>query len=253
MSPSFADITPAAAARLLQDGPVALRGRVKEIGAATKDVPLIDTAAVVGVEEVLVAPPTFPDIGGRDVTIDLKDPARRGEHAVFLVRSWTYGATIGVVETARVGGIRSTDKVRSLFEEAVLQKEENLLRERIAGAEVVVAGVVVETRPAGESAATRFDTEHAPEWWEAELDVEEVFKGDPERRLLVMFPMSTDEVWIDCPKLQRGLRAIFLLRRDQQERGGPALWVGGLTALEPIDVQPVEDAERIRALVGKSR
>lgn len=253
MSPTFADITPAAAARLLREGPVALRGRVKETGAATEGVAPSDATAVVGVEEVLAAPRTFPDVGGRDVTISLKGPARRGEHAVFLVRSWTYGATIGVVETARVGGIRSTDKARSLFADALRQKEETLLRDRISGAEVVVAGVVVETRPAGERAETRIDTEHAPEWWEALVDVEEVFKGDPERRLVVLFPMSNDEIWIDCPKLQKGLRAIFILRRDQQERGGPGLWAPGLTALEPIDVQPVEDAERIRGLIRKSR
>ncbi|HEV2754735.1 MAG TPA: hypothetical protein VG318_03025 [Actinomycetota bacterium] len=253
MSPTFADITPAAAARLLRDGPVALRGRVKQMGAATDGIPPGDATAVVAVEEVLAAPRTFPDVGGRDVTIILKGPARRGEHAVFLVRSWTYGTTIGVVETARVGGIRSTDKARSLFAEAVRHKEETLLRERISGAEVVVAGVVVETRPAGERAKTKIDTEHAPQWWEAMIDVEEVFKGDPERRLVVLFPTSTDEIWIDCPKLQKGLRAIFVLRRDQQERGGPGLWAPGLTALEPIDVQPVEDAERIRGLTRKSR
>ena len=253
MSPTFADITPAAAARLLRDGPVALRGRVKETGAATEGVPPSDTTAVVGVEEMLVAPRTFPDVAGRDVTISLAGPARRGEHAVFLVRSWTYGTTIGVVESARVGGIRSTDKARSLFADASRLKEETLLRDRISGAEVVVAGVVVETRPAGDGAETKFDTEHAPEWWEALLDVEEVLKGDPERRLIVLFPMSTDEIWIDCPKLQKGLRAIFVLRRDQQERGGPGLWAPGLTALEPIDVQPVEDAERVRGLIGKSR
>ena len=249
--PDLSELTPATAAGLVRASAVALRGRVAETGASTEGVPAGDDTAVVAVEEIIHAPPTFPDVTGREVTIRLAGPARKGQHAVFFVQSWTYAATIGLIEVNRVGSLRSTDAARKLFSEAAQSEEARMHRERIEWADLVVVGTVREIRPAPEDKRVRIDTEHDPDWWEALVDVEETLKGDGGKRIEVLFPMSTDEIWIDSPKLERGLTAVFVLKRDQEERGGPGLWAPGLTALEPGDVRPVDDLERIRSEMGR--
>lgn len=250
---SFSEVTPAQAARMLQRTPVVFRGRVKATRAATEGVPLSDETAVVAVEELLIAPDTFPDVVGQEITVRLKQAARRGEHSVFLVQGWTYGATVGVSEVDRIGALRSTGEVRALFNQASERNGMRMLSERFAGADIVLAGVVTETRQAPEERRVRIDTEHDPEWWEAAVDVEETLKGESQRQVVLLFPASTDELWIDCPKLEPGLRAVFAIRRDQQERGGPGLWVPGLTVIDPMDVQPIDQLDRVRSLVGKSQ
>jgi hypothetical protein len=67
----------------------------------------------------------------------------------------------------------------------------------------------------------------------------------------VFFSPSTDEFWIDSPKLVPGLQGVFVLQRDQQERGFPALRVSGLTVLHPLDVQPRQALERVRTMLGR--
>jgi hypothetical protein len=47
------------------------------------------------------------------------------------------------------------------------------------------------------------------------------------------------------------MEATFILQRDQSEKGFPVLRVAGLTALNPLDVHPVEALPRIRTLLGR--
>ncbi len=64
-------------------------------------------------------------------------------------------------------------------------------------------------------------------------------------------PRSTDELWIDSPKFVPGQEGVWLLHRDQQERGAAAMRVSGaLTALDPIDFQPRDRLEQVRSLLG---
>jgi hypothetical protein len=251
--PEFSRLSAASAARLLEKSSLALRGRVKELAAATPGIQTGDDTAVVTVEEVLSAPPTFPKVAGRDITIRLKEKAHRGEHAVFLVDVWELAATVGVIEVARVSGLRSANAVSRRFADAVQRSSENIFRDRISGADVVVAGVVEETRLAASGESTGMAGARDPRFAEAIVTVDETLKGRTKRPLTVLFPTSRNDVWINSPRLRPGLRAVFLLRRGQRERGGPSLSTRDLTALEPIDVLPIESVDDIRKWIGKKR
>jgi hypothetical protein len=49
------------------------------------------------------------------------------------------------------------------------------------------------------------------------------------------------------------MEATFVLQRDQDEKGFPAHRLAGLTALNPLDVHPVEARPRVQRLLGQIR
>jgi hypothetical protein len=60
-------------------------------------------------------------------------------------------------------------------------------------------------------------------------------------------------MWIDAPKLRKGMAVLLLLQRDQQEKGMPVLRRPGWTALDPLDVLPPNQIERVRRLIKAPR
>jgi len=62
-------------------------------------------------------------------------------------------------------------------------------------------------------------------------------------------PRKNQEGWPDAPKLAPGQSYILILQRNQSEKGWPVLRVPGLTALDPLDVHPPDELERIRRLI----
>ena len=93
-------------------------------------------------------------------------------------------------------------------------------------------------------------TDEAVTYEKMKEKVHDALKGRPEGdSLRVVFPRSSDELWIESPKLEPGQRVILILQQDQQEKGWPVLRVPGLTALDPLDVQPPEQLDRVRKLV----
>jgi hypothetical protein len=81
------------------------------------------------------------------------------------------------------------------------------------------------------------------------IAVQSVEKGEQPQGLRVLFPASRDEMWIDSPKLRKGMRAILLLQRDQQEKGMPVLRRRGWTALDLLDVLSPDQIQRVRQLI----
>jgi hypothetical protein len=86
------------------------------------------------------------------------------------------------------------------------------------------------------------------------VKVHEVLKGKaPDQGIAVLFPTSLDELWIDSPKFAPGQTGVLILQRNQQEKGWSVLRVPGLTALDPLDVQPVEMLDAIRRIIASGR
>lgn len=235
---------------LVRQSQLAFLGTVERVGATTEaDVPFDDATAIVRVDQVLRAPELFQGLRGRRVTVQLRRdlPAKSGDAAVFFTRSWFYGESLGVVEVGR----RDADQVDALpgqIREAEKLLADEKLSERTRRAQLIVLGTVTGVGPAHPKPRKNPFTEHDPDWWLARIAVERVIKGNPPRRLQVLFADSVDEMWIDSPKLAKGQTAILLLQRDQQEKGMPALRRPGWTALDPLDVQPASELERVRRL-----
>jgi RNase P/RNase MRP subunit POP5 len=225
-------------------------GTVEKAG-ATAEVNITAEAsrAIVRVDRVLRAPELFQAVQGRRVTVQLhRDlPVKNGDAAVFFTRSWFYGESLGVVEVGRMDA-QLVDSLTSQIREAEERIADEKLSERIVRAQLIVLGTVTAVAPASPEARHSPFTEHDPDWWRAKIAVEKILKGRRPRNLSVLFAGSTDEMWIDSPKLEEGQTAIFLLQRDQKEKGMPALRRPGWTALDPLDVQPPSQLERVRRL-----
>jgi hypothetical protein len=230
------------------------RGTVRRENAATMaSVPPDAGTAVVLVDEVVKAPQALSGIAGREITLLPAEgrPVKGGQSAVFFTRSWLYGESLAVIEVGRLEPTTQVDEVRALVDEAESGLADQQFLDRLRRADLVVTGTVQETRP-WRGARSGPVSEHDPEWWEAVLEVDSVEKGQPPAGpLTVFFSPSTDEFWIDSPKLVPGLQGVFVLQRDQQERGFPALRVSGLTVLHPLDVQPRQALERVRTMLGR--
>ena len=239
-------------ADLLDGSQWVIRGTVRRLGTSTMpEVPASTNTSVVRVNEVLHGPRQFADHVGRDITVvsqDLKG-LKVGSSAVFFTRSWLYGQSLAVIEVGRLPGA-NPDKVAADIRSAEQSNFERRLAERVSAATLVVAGAVAEIGP-GPEPRQRVETEHAPEWAEAVVKVHEVLKGKaPDQGIAVLFPASLDELWIDSPKFAPGQTGVLILQRNQDEKGWPVLRVPGLTALDPLDVQPVEMLATIRKIIA---
>ena len=230
-------------------------GTIEKIGAATEaNIPVDDRTAIVRVDRVLRSTDQFRALNGREVTVQLRQeqPAAKGDTAVFFTRSWLYGKSLAVVEVGR-GNAKDEKALASEIEETEVKAADEKLGGRIATAELIVLGTVTRVRPAPGEKGRGPITEHDPDWWEATIAVDSVEKGQRPSELRVLFANSTDEMWIDSPKLRKGETAVFLLRQNQQEKGMPALRLSGWTALDSLDVQPPARIARLRSLIKAPR
>jgi hypothetical protein len=154
-----------------------------------------------------------------------------------------------VIEVGRLSSA-NPDKMAADIKSAEQANFERRLGERLAAAALVIVGAVADIRQ-GPEPRQRVETEHAPEWAEAVVKVHDVLKGKaPDQGIAVLFPTSLDELWIDSPKFAPGQTGVLILQRNQQEKGWPVLRVPGLTALDPLDVQPVEMSDAIRKIIA---
>jgi hypothetical protein len=223
-------------------------GVVERTGATTVELvePAKDTA-VVRVEQVLRKPADFGQRRGSKVTVKLGAPARKGQRAVFFTVGWISGTGLAVRELGRqpasdVGGTKRR------MEEAVQRQELAELRKRVGAAAAVVVGKVVETGPIGKRDLPPA-SEHDPLWRTAFVAVERVEKGDVKegQRLELAYASSRDVMWFRAPKPAPGERAVFLAHRRTLDE----LDVTALAIVEPLDVQPVEELERIRSVISR--
>lgn len=232
-----------------------IAGQLVRAGATTMSIePVPPNAGIFKIDEILHGPPLLNGFADKEITVLFKEPSavRAGTPAIIFATSWLYGESLGVIEVATMERAGVT---RSEIDAAYGRLADERLMERIARAELVVAGKVVKTEPAPEQIRRRMPiTEHAPLWWIAEIEITEVAKGPRgEKRVSIFFASSEDVFWHDSPKFAVGDKGIWILRRDQQERGWPRMRVPGLTALHPLDFQPPERRELIRRLIQGGR
>ena len=213
-------------------------------------VPASARTAVVHVEEILSGSETVGDFAGQDITVELLRPesVKVGQEAVFFSNLLAYGKTVAVREVGHVDSKEFTAQSRGELKQALQSQPDRELQKRIAEAEVVVVGKVVSYKPAAGQEERPPVSEHAPEWWQAEVHVEAIEKGKPGAEALVVYvPHSDDIRWYGAPKIVVGQEGIFLLRRVSIAE----LKIEGFSVTSSLDVQPMERRERIRDFLQK--
>ena len=232
---------------LVAQSQLIFRGTIVKLGASTlNEVPVTKDMAIVRVDEVIDAASAYGKLAGHNVTVVLKDPksSRAGERRTFFTASWMFGDSIGVREIAsQTTGEMTTPSARMVASASRKRIAEAQLRSRLGPAAQVIQGEVISIRP--EARVHPPTSEHDPDWWLATIRVDETIKGSKGKEAIVAFPNSTDVVWAAAPKFVVGQKAVWILRRADL----PGVAVPEyLTALEPKDVQPIENAARIREL-----
>jgi hypothetical protein len=237
----------------LRNAQFVVAGAVEKVGAS--NVSLVEDTpnlAIFRIDDILHGPVVLSGFKGRSITVMLTDPAKAkvGEPVVLFAQSWAYGESLAVIEVGVID-----DKERGAMKEEVGEALEHLADERLLArierAGLVIVGKVSSTAPL-EGHEHLPITEHAPLWWTAVIDIESVEKGRHEgHRITILFPSSTDVAWHDSPKFSVGQEGVWLLQRNQQERGWPMMRVAGYTALDPLDFHPKARAAHIRALIKR--
>jgi len=216
--------------------------------------PVETRTAIVRIDRFLKVATNLRAWSGKSVTVTLADLVQItvGETYVFFTHGWLYGRSLTLKEVARrrvdpspAGNELPQDVLVSARNEA-----DRPLAERVSGAEVIVAGRVTAIRSAEADDPPATVSEHAPEWYEAEIAVDEVLRGASVNSFRFIFPASQDVAWYAVPKATAGQSSVWLLRRGEHRAAPPDAY----TALNALDVQSREHniVERIRQLADVS-
>lgn len=238
---------------LIQASTYIFAGTVEKLGSAhISSVPANDNTSVVKVEYVYTPADILDDLTGKQVTVQLKETQTisSGNRAIFFTNGWIYGKGIALTEVGHMKE-EQPDKFKPRVAQSLQRKADNQLKKRIDRASLIVVAKVVKTHEAKLDKRLPI-SEHNPHWWEAVLQISAVKKGEFQgNELSMLFPSSNDEVWIDSPKPELHKEGIWILQKDQQEKGAPKFRVPGYTALDALDLQTMDQMDRVQRLIGK--
>ena len=237
--------------RMSDEAGFVFRGRV--LAHAPDDAPVgpDDKARTLSatVEEVLRGTDVTRDLVGRVVYV-VTDEAERtedGARHVFFTNCVSLGDHVLTREIGRHG---SSDEARDEVAEAVRVAEEVPLAERIVGADLIVTGVVTDSRPLDRPFPPR--SEHDPEWWIARVAVDAVVKGRTNRKTVdVLFANSVDIAWYRSPKLYEGVGGVFLLRSAGSADVPEQLPRAAYQATHPLDLIEAHRLDDIRTVIER--
>jgi len=220
-----------------------------------EEVPVTQSTAVVHVDAVLQAPPMLANRAGTDITVLLSDPeqVQEGQQATFFTTGWIYGEDIAVQEVGHEEGSVDDERAAELaaLSPGTPENRTHRLQQRLAEADVVVAGMVSEIKfPEGYN-TQGLVSEHAPLLREATIQIETAYKGDlpaEQDTIKAIFFASQDVRWYRTPILAVGQKGIFVLdKREIRE-----LQREEFAALDPLDHQPPEQRDLIETLLQGS-
>jgi len=234
--------------RLAAQSNFIFQGTVQRLDDSTEgQVPASPSTAVVRVEKLIQGADIASNVTGKEITVMLLKPrsVTVGRSVLFFSNVAVVGKSVAVKEVGHVDATRGSGQPAQAVDYAA-SKAQRALQQRVAGADLVVTGTVASVRAAERKTALP-PSEHDPEWTEAIVTVQSTEKGSAPQRVVVWFPASDDIGWFRAPKLKEGQAAVFLLRRAR-ERG-----LQGFTALDPLDVQPAAERDRVRRMIRAVR
>ncbi|PYX05175.1 MAG: hypothetical protein DMG88_22375 [Acidobacteria bacterium] len=225
------------------------RGTVKKPGGTTLEVvPASASTAIVHVDEILDGSQTSGDFTDQDITVELRQApsVREGQQLVFFSNGVAFGASIAVREVNHVDAKQFTPQGLAQVTQAAALRPQREVQARIAQADLVVTGTILSFKPAAGEEGRVPASEHDAQWWQAEVAIENTEKGKAAgNKVVVYVPHSDDIRWFRAPKVEVGQQGVFLLHRTSI----PALKLEGYTATSSLDVQPMEQRQRIQNLL----
>jgi hypothetical protein len=238
------------AEELTRQATFVFRGTVEKTGASTMPaVRASESTAVVRVDEVIDGPGAPPDLVGKQITVQLREPRsmKAGEQAVFFTKGWLLGNSMAVVEVGRQPASAAVT-AREQVKETRQKIADEHLQVELETAEAVVVGKVISVHP---SQIPHLGSEHDPDWYVAQIEVERVLQGDlRDRELTLLFAHSDDVQWHNSPKYKEGQTGIFLLHRNQARLPGIE---NQFTTLKPLDFRSPEELNRVERLIKAGR
>lgn len=212
--------------------------------------PLPVRSRVVRVVKVLYVKPTIAVRAGDLVVVQMagETAPATGTRAIFYTNGWGYGKYLIVRE---LGHAAPSDTQQSDIARAKAEAEDDRVRERLDGAELVIAGKVNSTHAYEEARKFTPISEHDADWWIAEVQVTRFLKGKAVKDVvLVAFPNSRDVMWADSPKFKSGEEGIWILRRPRNiARIFQGIEAPVYTAINRRDFQEPKQADRIVRLL----
>jgi hypothetical protein len=201
------------------------------------------------IEEVLRSTPVLRGLAGQDALVVTKDAGtlRQLRSVILFTDCISLGPQLLLRE---IGHVETSGETSRRVAEAIREADERPLRERVAGAELIVTGEVVESQVIERAGPPK--SEHDPLWGIARVTVKSVLKGrKPAGVLKVLFASSTDIAWFKAPKLYPGTSGIFLLRRAKEQEVPEAVPRTAYQVTDPLDLLPEERLAEIRRMLGE--
>jgi hypothetical protein len=231
--------------RLVEESSYVFKATVTQLNASNEPAVRSGPGHIIAhVEEAFRASPSVGVAGlrGRDVTVLLRGgvPAA-GEKLLLFANDWVYGTQIALREVAHH---RATAQAEKEVVEAVQRLPIRHLEERLEGAVLVVEGEVESIRPSPIPDGAKL---RSPNYELAVVRVASKLKGNCGDHVNVLFPTNPAPPWRTAPRLKEHQNAVFLLRHETELHAPPEFF----TALDPADVQPREELNRIRAMLRK--
>jgi hypothetical protein len=251
---------------LMKQASIVFRGTVKAKGEVFfKGVPKSEHTIVVIVDEVIRKPSSISLTRGQQVTVSAITPASLSTDSsyIFYAEGWIYGSAVAVREIGHEAVAKQAEgtavPIRAQLEQSLQELSDRELRSRLDAADMVVVGEVTSVQPWKQPLFAQQRpriSEHAPNWQEAVIRVKTALKGElADHEVIVRFPGSWDVAWASTPKLKTGQAGTFILQKDKVT-GVPVAALAGKTvnahtALEPGDVLPASEADRVRKLLER--
>jgi len=232
---------------------VIFKGRVEQTGASNlKLLPASNQTILVRVDEVISAARTMTDLKGTTVTVQLKEPGslKKGSTATFFTTGWLYGENVALKEVSHTTADLDTQSIQKQVAALRARAREQKLQARLQSSAVVFAGKVVSSRPL-QTERGRTNSEHDPDWWVADVEVQSLLKGPASvaKRVSVLFAHSDDVMWFRSPKLKEGQQGIWIA--SEYRPGGLFALQGAplLAVVSPLDYQPSVEHDLIERLL----
>ncbi len=208
-------------------------------------------AVVAEITEVLRSTEALRGLAGREAIVVTRHAATlRERHSLIM---FTDCVSLGQQILLReIGHVEASSEASREVAEALREVVGRPLGERIAAADLIVTGEVIESRPLEPDVPPR--SEHDPEWWIARLTVASILKGrKPRGDVEVLFANSTDIVWYRSPKLHRETSGVFLLHRLKEDDAPKAAPRAAYQATDPLDFLPSERLREVEHALGGDR
>lgn len=237
--------------KFVRDSSLIFVGKVEKVGATTTDEVAADNStAIIAVEDVYTPTGGLGDLRQRKVTLRFdskRNPLDAGTRAVFFANGILYGRGVVVREVDRIT-LKGKADLGKEIDAALQRRDDKKLAQRLSRAQAVIVGKVIDVRPVKNAEVAT--SEHNPRWHEAIIEVTSVERGQlTGKQVTILFPASDDEMWLDAPKFHKGQQGLWILQKDQKEKGPARMRLPGYTALNALDFQPPERIEHVRRLV----